>query len=69
MHETTKPIEITVTFADLPSEAQSDFKDYVRQGKLIVSCSATFDSTSNRAEVRQFGQRLGIAALKPFFRA
>lgn len=69
MHDTTEPIEITVTFADLPAEAQADFKEYVRQGKLIVSCKATFDGKSNRAEVKQFGQRLGMAAFKPFFRA
>src|ERR1022692_4650647 len=69
MHDTTMPIEITVTFTDLPKEAQADFKEYVRQGKLIISCSATFDSKSNRAEVKQFGQRLGMPALKPFFRA
>jgi energy-coupling factor transporter ATP-binding protein EcfA2 len=69
MHDTTEPIEITVTFADLPPEAQADFKEYVRQGKLIISCKATFDGKSNRAEVKQFGQRLGMAAFKPFFRA
>lgn len=69
LHDTTNPVEITVTFTDLPKEAEEDFKGYVRQGKLIISASATFDSKSNRAEVKQFGQRLGMAAFKPFFRA
>jgi putative ATP-dependent endonuclease of the OLD family len=69
LHDTTKPIEITVTFTDLTREAEEDFKGYVRQGKLIISVIATFDSKSNRAEVKQFGQRLGMAAFKPFFRA
>ncbi len=69
LHDTTKPIEITVTFTDLPKEAEDDFKEYVRQGKLIVSVNATFDSESKRAEVKQFGKRLGMAAFKPFFRA
>jgi putative ATP-dependent endonuclease of the OLD family len=69
LHDTTSPIEITVTFIDLPREAEEDFKGYVRQGKLIVSVIATFDSKSNRAEAKQFGQRLGMAAFKPFFRA
>jgi predicted ATPase len=69
LHDTTSPIEITVTFTALPKEAEEDFKGYVRQGKLIISVVATFDSRSNRAEVKQFGQRLGMAAFKPFFRA
>ena len=69
LHDTTKPIEITVTFADLTKEAEEDFKGYVRQGKLIVSVMATFDGKSNRAEVKQFGQRLGMTAFKSFFRA
>ncbi len=69
VHDTTTPIEVTVTFTDMPKEAQTDFKEYIRHGKLIISCSATFDIKSNRAEVKQFGQRLGMAAFKPFFRA
>jgi putative ATP-dependent endonuclease of OLD family len=68
LHDTTKPIEVTVTFTDLTKEAEEDFKGYVRHGKLIISVIATFDSKSNRAEVKQFGQRLGMAAFKPFFR-
>jgi putative ATP-dependent endonuclease of OLD family len=69
LHDTSKPIEITVTFTDLSKEAEEDFKGYARQGKLIISVIATFDSKSNRAEVKQFGQRLGMAVFKPFFRA
>ncbi len=69
LHDTTSPIEVTATFTELPKEAEEDFKGYVRQGKLIISVVATFDGRSNRAEVRQFGQRLGMAAFKPFFRA
>src|SRR5438876_2084486 len=69
LHDTTNPVEITVTFIDLPEQANEDFKEYVRQGKLVISVSATFDHKSNRAEVKQFGQRLGITAFKPFFRA
>ena len=69
LHDTTNPVEITVTFTDLPKQAEEDFKEYVRQGKLIVSVNAAFDGKCNRAEVKQFGQRLGMAAFKPFFRA
>jgi predicted ATP-dependent endonuclease of OLD family len=69
LHDTSKPIEIRVTFTDLSKEAEEDFKGYARQGKLIISVIATFDGKSNRADVKQFGQRLGMAAFKPFFRA
>ncbi|HWA94409.1 MAG TPA: AAA family ATPase [Terracidiphilus sp.] len=67
--DTSEPVEITVTFSDLSPEAIEDFKEYVRQGKLIVSVVAKFDPAANRAEVKQFGQRLGMAAFKPFFKA
>lgn len=40
---TAKPVTITVTFTDLDPEAQQDFADYVRQGKLVISSVATFD--------------------------
>jgi putative ATP-dependent endonuclease of the OLD family len=65
----TKPIEITVTFEDLSPAAQRDFADYYRQGKLIVSAIATYNETTGKAEVKQYGQRLGIPEFKPFFRA
>lgn len=63
-----EPIEITVTFTDLSAEAQEDFKSYFRQGQLIVSAVATFNAATGRAEVRQFGQRLGMNEFKDFFR-
>ena len=68
-HDTTDPIEITVTFSELSKEAEDDFKDYARQGKLIITAEAIFDPKSNKAEVKQYGQRLGMSALKPFFKA
>ncbi len=68
LHDTTKPIEITVTFTDLTKEAEEDFKGYARQGKLIISVVAVFDKKANRAEVKQYGQRLGMTVFKPFFR-
>ena len=66
---TAAPIEIIVTFGDLSAAAQQDFADYYRQGKLIVSAVATFDEASGKAEVKQYGQRLGMPDFKPFFRA
>ena len=66
---TETPIRITVTFCDLSDEAQDDFSDYVRQGRLIVTAAATFDKGSGTAQVKQYGQRLGMTALSPFFEA
>ena len=68
---TDKPIQITVTFTDLDDEAQKDFSDYVRQGQLVVSAVATFDdpTETGKAQVKQYGQRLGIGAFAPFFKA
>lgn len=65
----TEPIEITVTFGNLSPEAQQDFSDYYRQGKLIVSAVATFNEVAGKAEVKQYGQRLGMLEFKEFFRA
>ena len=66
---TAVPIRITVTFADLSEEAQDDFSDYVRQGKLVVTADATFNGANGKAQVKQYGQRLGMTALRPFFEA
>lgn len=63
------PIEITVTFDDLNEEAQADFSDYCRQGKLVISAVAKFNEANGRAEVKQQGQRLGLEEFKPFFKA
>lgn len=67
LQDTSKPVEITVTFTDLSVEAAADLSDYVRQGKLIVSSIATFDNNLGKAEVKQYGQRLGMEKLRPFF--
>src|SRR5216683_773991 len=67
--ETSDPVEIIVTFTDLSENAQKDFADYYRQGQLVVSAVATFDKTTGKADVKQFGQRLGMAAFKDFFKA
>lgn len=69
LQNTSKPIEITVTFCELSDEAKIDFKEYVRQDRLIISAIAVFDPATGYAEVKQYGQRLGMESLKPFFRA
>lgn len=64
-----EPIEVTVTFVDLSPEAEQEFSNYYRHGKLIISAIAVFDKTTGKAAVKQFGQRLGMSAFKEFFKA
>lgn len=65
--ETSNPIRITVTFADLSPDAQTDLKDYVRSDKLIVTAEACYNEADGVAKVNQHGQRLGMRAFAPFF--
>jgi energy-coupling factor transporter ATP-binding protein EcfA2 len=67
--DTSDPVEISVTFTDLTDEANQDLKDYVRQGKLVVTARAEFDPNTLQAEVKQFGQRLGFTDFARFFQA
>lgn len=67
--DTDNPIKITVTFSDLSKEAKEDFSDYVRQDQLVVSAEAIFDKAAGEADVKQYGQRLGMLAFAPFFQA
>jgi putative ATP-dependent endonuclease of OLD family len=69
LQDVSKPIEIAVIFGDLSPEAKQDFKEYVRQDKLVISAVACFDPMTAKAEVKQYGQRLGMESLKPFFKA
>lgn len=62
------PIEITVEFHQLSAEAQEDFQDYVRHGILAISAIANFDSGSNLAVVKQYGQRLVFDRFSEFFK-
>ncbi|OXI31537.1 ATP-dependent endonuclease [Burkholderia sp. AU16741] len=66
--DTSEPIEITVTFCDLNDDAKQEFKEYFRQDRLIVTAKATFDPVAGRAEVRQLGERLGMAQFMHFFK-
>lgn len=63
----SRPIKITVTFKDLSEKAKADLSDYVRQDKLIVSSVAAYDTDTGRAEVKQFGSRLGIEEFRKYF--
>jgi hypothetical protein len=66
---TDEPVEITVTFTDLSEQAQADFSDYFRQGRLIVSAIAKFNAKTRKAPVIQHGQRMGMDEFTDFFRA
>lgn len=63
------PIKITVTFHDFSAQAKVDLSDYVRQDKLIISAIANYDAGTERAEVRQFGNRLGMEDFRRYFEA
>ena len=67
MLETSAPIRIELTFEDLGQEAQQDFADYFRNGKLIVAAVAEWNEATHSAPVKQFGQRLGIEAFRQYF--
>ena len=58
-NENTKdPVEITVTFCDLPKQAQQELSHYVRHNELIATAAAKFDFATGRAPVQRFGERL-----------
>ncbi len=67
--DVTKDIKITVTFSDLSQNAKENLATYVRQDKLIVTAVATYDANIERAEVKQYGNRLGMKDFKSFFEA
>lgn len=69
-HKNTEgEIRITVTFSNLTEAAQESLSDYCRQGKLIVTAVAKYSPETERAEVKQYGNRLGFDSFRPFFEA
>lgn len=64
-----EPIKITVTFSDLSDQAKDDLADYVRQDQLVVSAIARYDTGTERADVLQFGNRLGMQDFRQYFEA
>jgi putative ATP-dependent endonuclease of the OLD family len=65
--DTSRPVRITATFADLRDLAYQDLKAYVRQGRLAVSAVATWDAATQKAIVRQHGSRLVMNEFSGFF--
>lgn len=69
-HSNTElPIKITVTFTDFSDQAKEDLSDYIRQDKLIVTAIAHYDSVTEKADVKQYGNRLGLEDFRKFFEA
>lgn len=66
---TDNDIKITVTFFDLSDKAKEDLSHYVRQDKLIVTAIAKYDHKEEKAEVKQYGIRLGFTDFRIFFEA
>jgi len=66
---TSQPIKITLTFSSLSDQAKEDLADYVRQDKLIVTAIANYDSITEKADVKQYGNRLGMEEFRKFFEA
>ncbi len=66
---TDNDIKITVTFYDLSEKAKEDLSHYVRQDKLIVMAIAKYDYKEEKAEVKQYGIRLGFEKFRIFFEA
>jgi putative ATP-dependent endonuclease of OLD family len=66
---TDDPIRITITFNELSDEAKKLLSVYVHQDKLIVSSVTVFDKSIGRAEVKQYGNRLGFNAFRKYFKA
>ncbi|MDX1749049.1 MAG: AAA family ATPase [Methylophaga sp.] len=64
---TKKEIKVTVTFSDLNDEAKESLATYVRQEKLIVTAIAKYDKDAQKADIEQYGNRLGISAFRKWF--
>jgi predicted ATP-dependent endonuclease of OLD family len=67
LSDTSRPISIEATFEDLSAEAQDDFKDYFRNGKLIIAAVAQWNEATQSAPVIQYGERLGIEGFRVYF--
>jgi putative ATP-dependent endonuclease of OLD family len=67
--DTTQPIRITVTFAELAPEAQEDLKAYYRQGELTVHTEAIWDEKNRNAVAQHYGSRRIMKAFSKYFSA
>ena len=66
---TSDPIRITVTFAELSDKTRREFSHYVRHNELIATAEAQFDEEMSQASVRRFGERLVFQKFAPYYEA
>ncbi len=64
-----EPVIITMTFEGLSEAAQEEFKEYYRQGKLVIFAKAVWDDATQSAPVKHFGSRLVMREFSGFFKA
>lgn len=64
---TADPVRLTVTFDDMSERAQQELDAYVRQGELVVTAEAVFNTDSGLGNVRHYGHRSGIETFRPYF--
>ncbi|WP_273522177.1 AAA family ATPase [Rhodosalinus sediminis] len=64
--DTSKPIEVTVTFRKLGDEEIKDFSHYVREGELRIIAQLR-STDAGKFEFRRFGERLVYPEFRPFF--
>jgi hypothetical protein len=65
---TEEPVRITLTFKDLSVDAQKELAAYYRQNRLTVTAKAVWNSESESAEVKQYGERLVMSDFAPYFK-
>lgn len=64
-----EPVRITATFEDLSASAQEEFKEYYRQGRLVIFAEAVWEATTQSAPVKHFGSRLVMKEFSDYFAA
>ena len=69
MKNPEKAIKIKVTFGSLSEAETEDFKDYARQGKLIITAEAEYDKDQGNAVVQQYGSRLAMKEFAHYFKS
>ena len=62
-----EPVRITAKFEELPKRAQEEFKEYYRQGKLVIFAEAVWDVTNVNAPVKHYGSREVMMEFSEYF--
>jgi hypothetical protein len=62
-----EPVRITATFEDLSEAAQEEFKEYYRQGRLVIFAEAVWDAATQSAPVKHYGSRSVMKEFSDYF--